>query len=64
MVKVCTIPQFGQKKNSLEKSENPTDKSNTNVVHNKTPVLLQTAEILIGILPPPPKKKKNNNNNQ
>ena len=37
-----------KKKDSLEKSGNPTDETNTNAVHNKTPVLLQTAEILLG----------------
>ena len=37
-----------QKKDSLEKSGNHTNETNTNVVHNKIPVLLQTAEILIG----------------
>ena len=36
------------RKDNLEKSGNPPDESNTNAVHNKTLVLLQTAEILIG----------------
>ena len=36
-----------KKKDSLEKSGNPADETNTNAVHNKTPVLLQTAEIPI-----------------
>ena len=37
-----------KKRNSLEKLGNRTNKTNTNAVHNKTPVLLQTAEILLG----------------
>ena len=40
---ICT-----KKKDSLEKSGNPTNGTNTNAVHNKTPVLLETIEILIG----------------
>ena len=35
---ICT-----KKKDSLEKLGNPTDETNANAVHNKTPVLLQTA---------------------
>ena len=49
IVKVCTIRQFVlRKKDDLEKLGNPTDDTNTNAVHNKTSVLFQTAEILIG----------------
>ena len=40
---ICT-----KKKDDLEKLGNPTDDTNTNAVHNKTSVLFQTAEILIG----------------
>ena len=39
---------YTKKKDSLEKSGNPTDETNTNTVLNKTPVLLQTAKLLIG----------------